>query len=242
MYQIDFLPQRYHARRVQRRQRIWRAALLVLFGGLCAATAVGQQMLRRSVLQEVAMVEAQHAVAVATNQRFADMQQELRKLRAQAELYTYLKHPWPRTQIFAAVLRGVPQSVTLDRLHLSRTAPRSDRRSFRPARTSETRSDAHQPAEQDLAELRQQVDHSPLVLLVAGRTADTQALHNYVAALHAEPLLKQIELESLAMQPGAQEAEFTLRIVVRPGYGQPDGPSVASGRATRTASQTTEDQ
>ena len=41
-------------------------------------------------------------------------------VRAGAELYTYLRHPWPRTQLFSALLRPLPEEITFLQVQIFR--------------------------------------------------------------------------------------------------------------------------
>ena len=90
--------------------------------------------------------------------------------------------------------------------------------------------------EADLKRLRYENDSLQTVIYVAGVSTDATAIHEYVAALCQAPLLLKVELRALESdlemrRVSAHGSRFVVRIVVRPGYGQPDGPTTAPAPA-----------
>lgn len=231
MKQIDFLPTRYHDQGVKRRSQIWRYLLVVLFGGVCAATAVGQHVLRRAVALQIEQVATQHISAEAADKRFHALQAELLEVQAEAELYTFLRHPWPRTQIMVAVAKHLPESVSLMQLQIQGELPAAEKRApSRRVRTSESEEDAatNQPrAQRDFKNLNEEFGRLQTVVNIVGETTDTATLHKFVADLADNNLFAKAELVSLDALTGKTQidsSEFSVRIVVREGYGQPNGP------------------
>jgi len=66
------------------------------------------------------------------------------------------------------------------------------------------------------------------VLMLSGVTTDSAALQQYLLVLGKSELFVKTELGSLeadpADRPGAMH--FIARLVIRPGYGQPGGPTM----------------
>jgi Tfp pilus assembly protein PilN len=68
------------------------------------------------------------------------------------------------------------------------------------------------------------------VVVLTGITRETAALHQYLAALAANPLFETVELRSIeaATENEPDVSQFAAKIVVRQGYGQPKGPAPAA--------------
>lgn len=230
---IDFLPPKYREQYASRRRKLWRLAVIILFGLAVGATAVCQFALRQAVDFELAAVQPQHAAALEVNTELGDLQSRLREVRDYAELYTYLRHPWPRSQILLCIAQTAPPPVTLSEIRVihETSAPRPAflprTRGRQPARgAASTRRTS--PAERDLEQLRGELDHARTIVKVTGLTADVGQLHSYVSRLGFSPLFERAELESVESSGGADPngtAQFELRLTVRRGYGQPGGPT-----------------
>ncbi len=229
MLDIDFLPAQYHRRQARQRSKPWQAIVLVAFVGLVAFAALGQYRERRRLRSELEQIEPRYEQAIAQRAKLDTSQHELRAVRAEAALLTYLRHPWPRTQLFQALLTPLPDEVVLAKLEISgegRLVQKSPEQRP-PQTTSESEPSSDTPAERDLAELRQKVDGMETVIRLSGTTSDGAALHRYLGELARNPLFRKAELESIeSANGGAGELpKFDATIVVQPGYGQPGGPT-----------------
>ncbi|MEQ8789397.1 MAG: PilN domain-containing protein [Pirellulaceae bacterium] len=231
MKNIDFLPARYRERRTARKSHLWRVLVVAAFGAAVGATAIGQYWLKQSVASQVQQVEQRHAVAQAKNEQFIALQRELQDRRAAAQLFAYLKHPWPRTQILAVLAATLPADVTLNELTIANEVvagdPRGEARGRARSQRDEQEADARLlPAERDLKQLRRQYDEARTVVYVVGRTGDIPALHRYVASLGDSPLFAQAELTSMeaVQETGREASEFHLRLVVVAAHGQAEAP------------------
>jgi Tfp pilus assembly protein PilN len=243
MKNIDFLPSRYRERRTARHSHAWRVLVVAAFGAAVGATAVGQYWLKQSVASQVEDVEQQHAMARAKNEQFSLLQRRLKASRAAAELFTYLKHPWPRTQILASLASTLPPEVALNELTISNeiltnAAPGQARRRPRSRRELEEADAQLLPEERDLKQLRQKYGETRTVVQVTGRTSSISSLHKYVARLSDSPLFAQAELTSMeAVDDGDQKqeqmSEFQLQLVVVAAHGQHQ--ALTKDVATRSA-------
>ncbi len=229
MKQINFLPNRYHEQGVKRKSRIWRAVLVALFGGVCLATAIGQRFLRTAVAEQVDAVATEHTKAQMTNERYNLVQNELRSWRAEAELFTFLRHPWPRTQMLSAIAKLMPNTVSLVKLEIQSVRPTPQasqrRRGRRPPPQAE--SSDQLSSQIDLNLLREQYGNNHTVMFVTGHTTDTTTIHTFVAVLADHIMFSKAELVSLeAIDEELREntTVFQLRLVVRPAYGLTNGP------------------
>lgn len=240
MNNIDFLPERYRELRTARRSNVWRWAVLVVFGVAVGATAVGQQVLRSSVAAKVDAVGRQYTAAQERNSQFSQLQLRLKQARAGAQLYAYLKHPWPRSQILAAVVEPLPPEVTLLDVSIASETPEDAQRNevSGRARRRREREEAETrllPAERDLKQLREEFERFGTVVRVSGRTADIDKLHEYVSSLSRSPLVAQAEFSSLESARDAADqgiSDFHLRVLVIAAHGRPETSpaSAAAGR------------
>ncbi len=236
MLDIDFLPSQYHRRQARKRSKPWQAMVVLSFVALVAAAAAGQYRQHRGLRAELELIEPQYEQAVAMNARLSTLQEELRKARAEAALLTYLRHPWPRTQLLQALLEPLPDEILLTELEIATESPAVQRlpQRRRPQREDDEKAlAALTPAERDLAELRRQVDAMQTVIRIAGTTGDSAALHRYLGTLARSSLFGNAELESIESVEGGNRhaVRFRATVVVSPGYGQPGGPAEPQQKA-----------
>ena len=195
-------------------------------------SSAGQWLLQRNVKQQLAELEPLARIAQEQEQRYAELRREVAKKEETADLFAYLRHPWPRSQVIAAIAEAVPPEIELSSFHLfveQKTVSVSEAASRqRPQANSEPEKKLP-PRTQDLADLRESLDGSQTVVEVQGSTIDDAQLHAYVQALTEHPLLVSAQLVSLSAveNPGGMRTSaFSLKIQVSPGYGQPGGPEI----------------
>jgi hypothetical protein len=229
MHDIDFLPETYRRRSLRRAARSRQSLVVAAFVPILAMTAAFQHLQYRWAKQDLEATQPQHQAAMAQSSRLAAMQQRLRKMRASAELYTYLAYPWPRTRILAGLFEPLPDGVDFGQLAMSRESAGAASGALRSAaqRQKEAESLAKLPAAtRDLAQLRQKLDHAHTVVTLSGVTRDSTVLHRYLGVLGNSDLFLSADLVRIEGDPDALDAalRFEARIVLRPGYGQPGGP------------------
>ena len=241
MHDIDFLPAEYRQQHALRRRQPWRIILVGVVAALVGLASVAQHYRRRSLEAELAAIQPQHDLAVGQNQQLAALQSQLLAARATAELFTYLRHPWPRTRILAEVLAPLPAEVTLNRLDIARQTPTgrgpAQRRSRAEEQAEQAAKAALQPATRDLKRLREEADPAHTIVTVAGVTTDGAALHRYLGSLEKSDLFSKVELSDIETSEGdpTRSLKFSTVLIVRPGYGQPGGPK---GSGEKLAAQT----
>ena len=235
---VDFLPASYREEGHKQRTKVWRVGLLLVVGGAIVAATIYQERLYRLATSELNEVSDQYAKTISLTDQLVDLQAKLDQARSKAELLTYLRHPWPRTRILASVLSQLPEAITLTEIHITRETPPAA-----PVQPSPPPSDPKAvvkvplPAESDLAKLREERDPAFWVVSVHGTTVEAAALHEFLGRLGRESLFTKVDLGSIASStttPGA--SQFTARLIVRPGYGQPHGPKPAEVLAGKTDS------
>jgi len=231
MTSIYFLPARYHERTAQRKTNVWRLAVLAIFTSLVGFAAVGQIAVRRQAEAQLVAVGKQYDEVAAANACLADLQSRLRAARANAEMVTYLRHPWPRTQILALVAGALPEGVTLTKstVHQSETTALKLPTAIPqgPEQAASAAADAAKPAaERDLCRLREAFDAEPVIVTLEGTSRDEPSLHAYVCTLAQAELFSNVDLRSVERlrDESATGFGFNVRLALRPGYGQPEGP------------------
>ncbi len=228
--EIDFLPAEYRERRARVQMQPWRLSVSLGLIALVAAAVVVQYQRQERVNRELTRITPQYEAALEQNRRFGERQTELASARAEAELFTYLRHPWPSTRILDALLAPLPEEIVLDELQIQRET-RGDRRSnvVGLTKAAEEKLKKMVPAARDLWQLRQQGDQQQTIVLLSGTTQEMGALHRYLGELAKTPLFEKAELASVekdAKSPKetGEQLRFSATLIVRPGYGQPGGP------------------
>jgi len=230
MQHVDFLPVEYRQQHLQRQSRPWQLIAVAAFAALVGAAAVLQHQRRTRLEQVLAEVEPQYESIMRQDQELGETQTRLKTAESSAQLLTYLRSPWPRTQILAALLDALPEPVTLQQLQIANellsnqrepeTRPRAERK------TDETRQKRLAPAAQDLKQLRDESDRQRTVVHLSGIAQQSEALHEYLESIGKNSLFSKVDLESLENVPGAGGGvHFSATLRVRPGYSQPDGPA-----------------
>ena len=230
---IDFLPVQYREKKVQRQTNAWRIGVTVLMVGTIATALACQIGLRYQAECELAALKTRHAAAQDQTQHLADLQRQLKAANEQANLYAYLQHPWPRTQICVAVTDALPEQVTLQELRIARETPAANN-NVNPADRNRPKSRADETAElakmsaaaRDLRRLRDDLDKQQTVVSLSGVAADEEVMRSYLKHIAQNELFSKVEWGPVDKSEGENShgAKFSVRLIVRPGYGQPGGP------------------
>ena len=223
MKNIDFLPPRYRERHRQRQAFAWEIAVVGFFGLLIAAGALWQLNQRWRINNRLAALNDRFQEAVALQATQEQLQARLASGSEVAELYLYLEHPWPRTQVLHAAESCLPQGMFLTDIHIAyeaaTTAPALDEAELQKL----------SPARRDMARLRRESDRRTAVVRIAGTTDDDTQVYHFAHRLGQLPPLATVKLESAETQGKdiLEKTGFRLRGVLRPGYFQPGGPENA---------------
>jgi hypothetical protein len=244
MRDIDFLPVQYRQKHVERRSQAWRVVVVAAFALLLAAAALSQHGRKRRAEAELAAMTPQYDVTVSQDRGLTETYDQLLAARSAAELFTYLRHPWPRTQLLAALVAPLPQEITLRELRITREVPQdaaeSQRRLNSESAGQKKQQDKLPPAVADLRRLRDECDANRTTIAISAVTSESAAAHRYLGALAREGLFAHVELDSLEIARDGHDGTFEFRatVVVRPGYGQPGGPGGPAGEGASTLAQT----
>ena len=119
MIDIDFLPDQYHQQNAYRQAKPWQIIVVISFLGLVALLAVSQNIRRRLVEKELDALTPAYELALSQTQQLSEVQAKLKQTESHAELITYLRHPWPRSQLLSALLSKLPEEITLQQLQIT---------------------------------------------------------------------------------------------------------------------------
>jgi len=230
MQDIDFLPVEYRQKHIRQRSQPQRFVVVAVFGALIGSAALSQYRYQQCTEAQLNAITPQYDAAIVQKSNLADQQANLQTSREVARLFTYLRHPWPRTQLLAELLAPLPDEVTLHQLQIMReTAPnrRIERRAREQQFSGQEQADAPPPAVRDLQRLREEFDNTTTIVRISGTTSNSVALHRYLGTLGHSRLFVEAELESTETIEGkaTRTEEFQAKVTVRPGYGQPGGPA-----------------
>jgi hypothetical protein len=237
MKTIDFLPDIYRQREALRRARLWWCIVVVVFGGAIGASATAQGLLRSNLKRQLVLLEPQFISAQAQVRELTALQTQIVRASHEANLYTYLDHPWPRTQLLAEVVRPLPEVIRLTQVHVGEEEQARNGQPAGPrnARPDDPKASQASDPELDLARLQDELDRRQATIELDGHTSDVARLHDYVADVNRSRLVAAAHIKSLEAaipnQPG--RTRFTLRLIVQPGHCQS---SDAAAPAPLTAS------
>lgn len=224
MKNIDFLPNSFREQDAQRKTNLWRLGLVAMFGGIIATASLAQFAIHRRVASELAAVEPAYLQAQALTAQLESFHKQRADISQRAQLYTYLMHPWPRTQLLSDIVSPIPEAIVLTNLRLTRERPTKQpsaspalARRARGAETAEDELAKLTPAQRDLKRLRDEQAELRTVVHLTGRTSQIDHLHQYLAQLGHSNLLEKIELisiESLDAANQAGQSQFHVRLTV----------------------------
>ncbi len=221
---IDFLPERYRQATSRRRSSYWRVVVAVLFVGIFVATAFSLHSMQVDVRREYEEVNLRYLAAKSEESLLTAEEAKLARITACADLLTFLRHPWPRSRLIDVLFSSLPATVRVERFTIT-----NEPKAVQPTTKSEAAAatpSTERNATTVLAELRKAVEQNDVVIRLEGITQDQPALHGYLQSLSADGLFLNAQIESIdAVAASPNEAKFTARIIVLPGWGLAGGPS-----------------
>jgi len=222
MKPIDFLPPRYRERHRQRQALAWEISIVTLFAVLIGCGVLWQITEHWQANSQLTSIREQFRSAVELQSRLEQLQNKLAEESQTAELYLYLQHPWPRTQVLHAMEGCLSDGMYLHDVQVSHEAmtaapPLSDEELLKMT-----------PVQRDITRLRREADRRIAVVKIAGTTSDSKLVYDFAHRLGQTPLMATVKLEAAENQiAGSDQTTFRLRGVLKPGYGQPGGPETS---------------
>lgn len=230
MHDIDFLPQEYRQKHARRHTNSMRVLVALGFFSVVALLAATQYRELRRARGRLEAILPKHEKALEESAALNHLQEQLQQAESDAELLAYLRHPWPRSQILAALLKPLPDAIVFDELSVGPVSAQQTSLGARLRRgdrkQEEQKLASLPPAERDLIKLRDQNDERQTAVMLSGTTSDTVALHNYLSELGENPLISEADLISIEGDDAEPSSlmRFSAVLAVRPGYGQAGGP------------------
>jgi hypothetical protein len=174
--------------------------------------------------QQLDALAPQYAAAQTQVQELSGLQVQILRAGHEANLYTFLESPWPRTQLLAEMVRPLNETIRLSQIHLAEEEQARSAIQVGP-RNSKAEEEAAAKAtgpEKDLAKIQDESQRRQTTIEVDGYTADVARLHDYVNEINRSPLMAAANIKSLEAATANQlgQTRFTLRIIVKPGYCQ----------------------
>ncbi len=237
MNDIDFLPSEYREKHERRQSQPWQAFVAVAIVGLVVTAAVVQHYRRQFVKCDLAMITPVYDSAVEQQNRLANAQKQLEAAKANAELYTYLRNPWPRSQLLAALIAPLPDSITLQEIQILREpapvapapgTPPEPAKAPTDAKAEADRIKALPPAARDLMNLSNKLNPMQTTIVLVGTANEIAPLHRYIGDLDAKEIFEKAELDCINRIDNDKLGgglHFRAILTVQPGYGQPGGPT-----------------
>ena len=247
MHDVDFLPAKYRDLGARRNITLSRVVVVGIFALAIVGAAIMQYQSSKRLIAELDSVAPLHDEAVRISQEFKATSAEVESEQKVAALVTYMRHPWPRTQILSAVMRPLPATISLDRVAISHQVAELNKAAMQPTgrkkRASRREAEADtaklSPAERDLKNLREQSDKMQTVVTVTGHTQDRTAMYYYLSRLGESELIVKAELKLLESvsqdrrggkrsatrnnesdnEAGQQTTKFVAHLVIRHGHG-----------------------
>jgi hypothetical protein len=230
MNDIDFLPIEYRQRHQRRQSQPWQIIVAAAVVLLVAAAAVVQRYQLRRAERDLATIAPTYDAAVALQKRLGEEAKRLEVERAAAELYTYFRHPWPRSQLLSALMKNLPDDVTFQQVQILRESLPAAPPTAKPSAEGigeEERLKALAPAKRDLELYHDLTDRTRVAVILSGTARNGPALHRYLSDLDATDIFDNADLDSLNSvkeKTGGEAIQFRAVLAVLPGYGQPGGP------------------
>jgi Tfp pilus assembly protein PilN len=207
---------------------------------LLVGAGFAQHRENRRIEAALQAIEPDYQAALEQMEHISSLQTRLAQISSDAELLAYLRHPWPRTQLLGALVEPLPDEITLSQVQIRRAAPQA-RAGGRPTR-GEAQAEEKQraglaPAARDLAELRDALDSAPIVVTVSGIARQSGPLHRYLGRLGEHPLIAKADLQGIENleNDGEPTLQFEATLQVRPGCGQPGGPTATEAEPVSTS-------
>jgi len=230
MIDIDFLPVQYHQQNAYRQAKPWQIIVVTSFLGLVALLTISQNVHRRFVERQLADLTPAYEMALGQKRQLSEVQAQLKRTEYEAELITYLRHPWPKSQLLSALLSRLPEEITLQQLQITReaenSAAASERRPPVVLGNSADQQKFISPAERDIQTLQSQSEGKQIVIILTGATADSATLHHYLDEMQSNSLFAKAELGSVTSvgESSGAAIQFHAKLFVKPGYGQKGSP------------------
>lgn len=232
--EIEFLPKNFREKRKSHNFQVSRLLLIVVIVAGMSAVLLYQLAALHSVNRQVAALDEQHNKVMQLMQEVERRRGEVVVKRHHAKLLTFLDHPYPKSQIIAAIANPLPSEITITRLEV--TVEQLANNNAKPPSEKGKKAPQGHSMELDLKQLIEEVKTRRCTVEVEGTTDDTSCLYTFLASLHQAEIIESAKIESIdphQKTDGSEFSNFTAHVKVKRGYLTPFESLV--GRTIETA-------
>ncbi|QDU75068.1 hypothetical protein Pan97_20890 [Bremerella volcania] len=217
--EIEFLPKKYREKRKSHNFQISRLLLIVGIVAGMSAVLLYQLASLHSVNLQVAALDQQHEKVMQLMQEVDRRRNEVAVKRHHAKLLTFLDHPYPKSQVIAAIANPLPTEITITRLQV--TVEQIAAANAKPASEKGKAVPKGHPMELDLKVLIDEAKSRRCTVEVEGTTDDTSCLYTFLASLHQAEIIESAKIESIDPQQktdGSEFSHFTAHVKIKRAY------------------------
>lgn len=217
--EIEFLPKKYREKRKGHNFQVSRILLIVILVASMSAVLLYQLAALHSVNLQVAALDGQHEKVMQLMQEVELRRAEVAVKRHHAKLLTFLDHPYPKSQIIAAIANPLPTEITITRLQVS-VEQMAGNHAKPPSEKGKEAPKGH-PMELDLKQLIDETKARRCTVEVEGTTDDTSCLYTFLASLHQAEIIESAKIESIdphQKTDGSEFSNFTAHVKIKRGY------------------------
>ncbi|PQO25988.1 hypothetical protein C5Y96_21290 [Blastopirellula marina] len=217
--EIEFLPKKYREKRKSHNFQVSRLLLIVVIVAGMSAVLLYQLASLHAVNLQVSALDSQHEKIMQLMQEVERSRAEVAVKRHHAKLQTFLDHPYPKSQIIAAIANPLPTEITITRLQV--TVEQLAATSAKPPSEKGKSVPQGHPMVLDLKQLIGEAKAHRCTVEVEGTTDDTSCLYTFLASLHQAEIIESAKIESIdphQKSDGSEFSNFTAHVKVKRGY------------------------
>ncbi|MBA2114974.1 hypothetical protein [Bremerella alba] len=217
--EIEFLPKKYREKQKSHNFQVSRLLLIVVIVAGMSSVLLYQLASLHSVKRQVAALDDQHEKVVQLMQEVDQRRGEVVVKRHHAKLLTFLDHPFPKSQIIAAIANPLPTEIAITRVQV--TVEQVASTNAKPPSEKGKKAPQGHPMELDLKQLIDEVKAHRCTVEVEGTTDDTSCLYTFLASLHQAEIIESAKIESIdphQKTDGSEFSNFTAHVKVKRGY------------------------
>lgn len=216
MQSIDFLPEKYKQRRIRKRVGVLRVGIFSIVFLCVCGTALFQLVRLGSLKLEIARLEADYTRVTGFQKKILELESKNQTQVNQAQLLTFLRHPWPTSQIMNLVAESKTESLYLSEMRIYRQSEPNQKNFLREEQDSDK--EILPAAMQDLKELQQQIRDQETVIRLSGICNETTELYDYLSKLNHSSLVRRAIVDSVEPITGAldtQSSRFEILVYLK---------------------------
>ncbi|PHS16987.1 MAG: hypothetical protein COA78_03335 [Blastopirellula sp.] len=205
MQSIDFLPEKYKQRRIRKRVGFLRIGIFSIIVLCVCGTALFQLVRLGSLKLEIASLEAEYSKVTEIQKNILELESKNQTQINQAQLLTFLRHPWPSSQIMSLVAETKTESLYFNEMRVFRQSETKKKALF--PEDKDTNKDKLPAAVQDLLELQKDLRGKEIVINISGICNDTTQLYDYLSKLNQSDLVHRAIVDSVEPITGISDIQ-----------------------------------